>query len=174
MALRKILLVTQDNETLRKVSKPVEKFDAKLHELLDDMAETMYKAQGAGLAGVQVGVLRRVFVIDIGKRKLEVINPEIIRASGENKIVNEGCLSVPHTVIPDEDSKVRRPNNIRVKFFDRFGNEQNMKLTGYEAKAFCHEFDHLNGIVFTDWALKQKGGNVINTDPNKPVSLTVI
>jgi len=174
MAIRKILLVTHDNEILRKVSKPVEKFDSRLHELLDDMAETMYKAQGAGLAAVQVGVLRRVFVIDTGRRKLEFINPEIIRTSGENKIVNEGCLSVPHSVIPDEDSKVRRPNVVKAKYYDRDGNEQTIKLTGYEAKAFCHEYDHLDGIVFTDWALKQKGGNIINTDPEKPIRPTVI
>lgn len=174
MAIRKILLVTEDNDTLRKVSKPVEKFDSKLHELLDDMAETMYKAKGAGLAAVQVGVLRRAFVIDTGKRKLEFINPEIIRTGGENKIINEGCLSVPHSVIPDVDSKVRRPNMVRAKYFDRDGNEQTIKLTGYEAKAFCHEYDHLDGIVFIDWVNKQKGGKVINDDPNNPKRLTVI
>ena len=174
MAIRKILLITKDAETLRKISKPVEKFDERLHELLDDMAETMYKAQGAGLAAVQVGVLRRAFVIDTGKRKIEVINPEIIRTSGENKIVNEGCLSVPHGYINDEDAKVKRPNTVRAKYFDRFGSPQEIKLTGYEAKAFCHEFDHLNGIVFTDWALKQKGNKIINVDPEKPVSPTVL
>lgn len=174
MAIRKILLITKDEETLRKISKPVEKFDSKLHELLDDMAETMYKANGAGLAAVQVGVLRRAFVIDTGKRKLEFINPEIVRTGGVNKIVNEGCLSVPHGFIKDEDSKVLRPNTVRAKYFDRDGNEQQIKLTGYEAKAFCHEFDHLNGIVFTDWAVKQKGENPINTDPENPVSPTVL
>lgn len=173
MAIRKILLITKDAETLRKKSKPVENFDSRLHELLDDMADTMYKAKGAGLAAVQVGVLRRAFVIDTGKRKIEVINPEIIRTGGENKIVFEGCLSVPHGYIPDEDSKVRRPNMVRAKFFDRYGNPQEMKLTGYEAKAFCHEFDHLNGIVFTDWAIAQKGGKTINTE-DEQVSPTVI
>ena len=169
-----ILSIKTDNETLRKISKPVEKFDSKLHELLDDMAETMYKAEGAGLAGVQVGVLRRVFVIDTGKRKLEFVNPEIIKVSGENKIVNEGCLSVPNDYMPREDYKVLRPNVVHAKYFDRFGKEQTIRLVGYEAKAFCHEYDHLNGIVFVDWAKKQKGGKVINTDPKNPISLTVL
>ena len=152
MALRKILLVTEDNEILRKKSKPVEVFDDRLHELLDDMAETMYKAKGAGISAVQIGVLRRAFIIDTGKRKIEFINPEIVRTGGENKIVYEGCLSVPHT------SSTR---------------DQEIKLTGYEAKAFCHEFDHLNGIVFTDWIPLQKNGKTVNT-PEKMVSPTVI
>lgn len=174
MALRKILLITQDAETLRKISKPVDKFDSRLHELLDDLADTMYKAPGVGLAAVQVGVLRRVFVIDTGKRKLEIINPEILATSGENKTLAEGCLSVPSGVIKNEDSKVRRPHMVKAKYFDRNGNEKTIKLTGYEAKAFCHEFDHLNGIVFTDWALAQKGGKIINTDPNNKQNPTVI
>jgi len=173
MALRKILLITNDEATLRKVSKPVEKFDAKLHELLDDMAETMYKAPGAGISAVQVGVLRRAFVIDTGKRKLEFINPEIIRTSGENKIVNEGCLSVPYEYMKDAEYKVKRPNTVRAKYFDRFGNEQEIKLTGYEAKAFCHEFDHLNGILFIDWARAQNGGKYVNSK-DKPFQPTVL
>ena len=174
MALRKILLVTEDNEILRKKSKPVEVFDDRLHELLDDMAETMYKAKGAGISAVQIGVLRRAFIIDTGKRKIEFINPEIVRTGGENKIVYEGCLSVPHTSSTrDEDMKVRRPNTVRAKFFDRNGEPQEIKLTGYEAKAFCHEFDHLNGIVFTDWIPLQKNGRTVNT-PEKMVSPTVI
>ena len=174
MAIRKILLITQDAEILRKKSKPVEKFDERLHELLDDMAETMYRAPGVGLAAVQVGVLRRAFVIDTGKRKLEFINPEILATGGENKTLAEGCLSVPQGYIKNEDCKVRRPNMVKVKYYDRMGKENIIKLTGYEAKAFCHEFDHLNGIVFTDWALAQKGGKVINTNPDKKENPTVI
>jgi len=166
MAIRKILSIKNDEETLRKVSKPVEKFDQKLHELLDDMAETMYKAPGAGISAVQVGVLRRCFVIDTGKRKLEFVNPEIVRTSGENKIVNEGCLSVPYDYMEESLYKVRRPNIVRAKFFDRNGNPQEIKLTGYEAKAFCHEYDHLDGILFVDWAKKQQGGKFVNSDPN--------
>ena len=108
--------------------------------------------------------MRRAFVIDTGKRKLEFINPEIIRTSGENKIVNEGCLSVPYDYMDENDYKVRRPNTVRAKYFDRYGEPQEIKLTGYEAKAFCHEFDHLNGILFVDWARKQKGGKFVNTD----------
>ena len=173
MAIRKILSIKTDEETLRKKSKPVEKFDAKLHELLDDMAETMYKAPGAGISAVQVGVLRRAFVIDTGKRKLEFVNPEIVRVGGENKIVNEGCLSVPYDYMEESLYKVRRPNTVRAKYFDRYGSPQEIKLTGYEAKAFCHEYDHLEGILFVDWAKKQKGGKYINTEGNF-VSPTVL
>ena len=173
MAIRRILSIKTDEETLRKKSKPVEKFDVKLHELLDDMAETMYKAPGAGISAVQVGVLRRAFVIDTGKRKLEFINPEIVRTSGENKIVNEGCLSVPYDYMEENLYKVRRPNIVRAKFFDRNGTPQEIKLTGYEAKAFCHEYDHLEGILFVDWAKKQKGGKYINSEGNF-VSPTVL
>ena len=166
MAIRKILSIRTDEETLRKKSKPVEKFDEKLHELLDDMAETMYKAPGAGISAVQVGVLRRCFVIDVGKRKLEFVNPEIVRVSGENKIVNEGCLSVPFDYMEEGLYKVKRPNNVRAKYFDRFGQPQEIKLSGYEAKAFCHEYDHLEGILFVDWAKAQKGGKYINKEGN--------
>lgn len=173
MAIRKILSIKTDEETLRKVSKPVEKFDQRLHELLDDMAETMYKAPGAGISAVQVGVLRRAFVIDTGKRKLEFINPEIIRTSGENKIVNEGCLSVPYDYMEENLYKVRRPNVVRAKFYDRYGEPQEIKLTGYEAKAFCHEYDHLDGILFVDWAKAQKGGLYVNGE-GKPQRLTVL
>ena len=144
MAIRKILLVTEDNDILRKVSKPVEKFDTKLHELLDDMAETMYKAKGAGLAAVQVGVLRRAFVIDTGKRKLEIINPEIIKQSGEQFQV-EGCLSVKMPY-----GYVKRPMNVTVKALDRSGNTFTLTCTDYTAIAVCHEYDHLQGILYVD------------------------
>lgn len=173
MATRKILIVPEDNEFLRKKSKPVESFDSSLHELLDDMADTLYKAKGAGLSAVQIGVLRRVFIIDIGNRKLEFINPEIISVSGQNKIINEGCLSVPYSTVNVDECKVRRPNIVLAKFFDRNGNPGEIKLSGYEAKAFCHEFDHLNGILFTDWIPLQKNGKKVNSK-GKTISLTVL
>ena len=173
MAIRKILKVPEENEFLRKKSKPVECFDSSLHELLDDMADTLYKAKGAGISAVQIGVLRRAFIIDVGKRKIEIVNPEIIRVSGENKIVNEGCLSVPYDTVNVDECKVRRPNIVVANCFDRNGNPFKIKLTGYEAKAFCHEFDHLNGILFTDWIPLQKNGKNVNNN-GEIISLTVL
>ncbi len=145
MAIRNILKYPQDNETLRKISKPVDIFDKRLAELLDDLKDTMYKAQGAGLSAVQVGILKRVCVVDTGKRLLEFINPVIIKQSGVNKIKEEGCLSVP-----GEWQIVKRPNKVVVKYHDRFGNLKEDTFIGYEAKAICHECDHLDGILFID------------------------
>ena len=151
MANRNILKYPQDEQTLRKVSKPVEMFDARLCELIDDLKNTMYHAKGAGLSAIQVGVLKRVCVVDTGKRYLEFINPKITKQSGVNKIKEEGCLS-----IPDEWAEVIRPNKVTVEFFDRFGNKQTDTFIGYEAKAICHECDHLDGILFIDRAKEQK------------------
>ena len=129
---------------LREVSRPVTNFDQRLWTLLDDMAETMAKAQGVGLAGVQVGILRRVVVIDIGEGRMELINPEIIRASG-SQVDSEGCLS-----FPGQYGLVDRPNQVTVRAQDRSGNWYEATATGLLARAFCHEIDHLDGIVFKD------------------------
>ena len=129
---------------LREVSRPVTNFDQRLWILLDDMAETMAKAQGVGLAGVQVGILRRVVVIDIGEGRMELINPEIIRASG-SQVDSEGCLS-----FPGQYGLVDRPNQVTVRAQDRNGNWYEATGTGLLARAFCHEIDHLDGIVFKD------------------------
>lgn len=129
---------------LREVSRPVTNFDQRLWTLLDDMAETMAKAQGVGLAGVQVGILRRVVVIDIGEGRMELINPEIIRASG-SQVDSEGCLS-----FPGQYGLVDRPNQVTVRAQDRGGNWYEATGTGLLARAFCHEIDHLDGIVFKD------------------------
>ena len=129
---------------LREVSRPVTNFDQRLWTLLDDMAETMAKAQGVGLAGVQVGILRRVVVIDIGEGRMELINPEIIRASG-SQVDSEGCLSCP-----GQYGLVDRPNQVTVRAQDRNGNWYEATGTGLLARAFCHEIDHLDGIVFKD------------------------
>ena len=148
MAYRKIL--HEGDETLRKISKPVVDFDQNLWTLLDDMAETMKKSEGAGLAAVQVGVLKRVFVMQAGidKPLRECINPKILKEEGENKIKVEGCLSVP-----GKCGNVERPEKVWVEYQDRNGNlVSNKKLTGFEAKCFCHEFDHLNGILYIDKA----------------------
>ena len=145
------IIIKETDPTLRKISKPVKEFDERLHVLLDDMADTMYKADGAGLSAVQVGVLKRAFVIDVGKGIVEFINPELIKSSGKNKIKEEGCLSVP-----GKYGYVDRPETVWVKYQDRFGNMVEDKLKGYAAKAFCHEYDHLDGILFIDKATKIK------------------
>ena len=142
MALRKI--ITGEDPTLRKTSKPVEIFDEKLWTLLDDMAETMYRNEGVGLAAVQVGILRRVVVIDVGDGRIELINPVIVKTRGRQED-SEGCLS-----FPNEYGLVERPNFVTVKAQDRHGAEQEYSGTGLLARAFCHEIDHLDGIVFKD------------------------
>lgn len=144
MAFRKV--ITEQDETLRKKSRVVEKFDSKLEDLLDDMAQTMYKYQGVGLAAVQVGILKRVVVIDVGDGLIELVNPEIIEASGSQED-SEGCLSCP-----EEYAIVERPLNVTVKAFDRKGKEFVMKGSELLARAFCHEIDHLDGIIFKDKA----------------------
>ena len=145
MAIRQIVT---DEEFLRKKCKPVEKFDEKLWMLLDDMAETMYSTNGVGLAAIQVGVLRRVVVIDIDDENglIELINPEVIKTSGEQD-GQEGCLSFPRKF-----GNVKRPNKVTVRAFDRYGKQ--FEITGEEllARAFCHETDHLDGKVFIDLA----------------------
>lgn len=145
MAIRKVLV--DGDEILRKKSKPVTVFDENLAVLLDDMFETMHKNEGAGLAGVQVGVLKRLFVMKAGKEAYECINPEIIKTEGKNNIEIEGCLS-----IPNKCGLVERPAKVWVKFQDRTGKLINKKFTGFEAKCFCHESDHLDGILYSDKA----------------------
>lgn len=142
MAFRNILL--DDNPRLRKKSKPIEKINPKLHELLDDMAETMYDAKGLGLAAPQVGVLRRVVVIDIGEGLIELINPEIIKAEGQQR-EEEGCLS-----LPEKQGIVLRPARVAVRALNRNGKEIKLIGEGVLARALCHEIDHLEGVLFTD------------------------
>lgn len=142
MAIRNI--VKDGDPILKKKCRPVEKFDKKLAILLDDMAETMHQANGVGLAAPQVGMLRRVVVIDVGEGVIELVNPKIIAYSGEQEGI-EGCLS-----FPGEWGLAKRPNYVKVKAQDRNGDE--FEIDGEEllARAFCHEIDHLNGVVFKD------------------------
>ncbi len=144
LALRKIVLKT--DEILRKRCKPVENFDEKLGILLDDMAETMHKANGVGLAAPQVGILRRAVVVDIGEGLLELVNPEIIKSKGKQRGI-EGCLSCP-----DDWGYVVRPTEIIVKAQDRTGKDIQLKLKDFFAVATCHEIDHLDGHLFIDIA----------------------
>ena len=142
MALRKIL--TTQEPALHKVCKPVEKFDWRLHRLLDDMADTLAEANGVGLAAPQVGILRRVVIVDTGEKILELVNPTLVETSGE-QIGAEGCLSVP-----GKYGLVKRPNYAKVRAQDRDG--QWFEAEGEEliARCFCHELDHLDGIVYTE------------------------
>ena len=148
MAIRNIR--TDEDAILRKKSRKVEKFDDRLFELLDDMAETMYAADGVGLAAVQVGVLRRVVVIDIGEGLMELINPAIIEVDGVQCDV-EGCLS-----LPGKQAYTMRPMTVKVKAQNRDGNWCMYKGSGLKAKAFCHEIDHLDGILYVDKIAKQE------------------
>ena len=144
MALRQIVKFGED--ILRKKSRPVTNFDERLWTLLDDMAETMRSKDGAGLAAVQVGVLRRAVVIDVHDDHglIELINPEIISAEG-TQTGGEGCLSAPNVW---ED--VERPNIVTVRAQDRNGKEFTMTGSALLARAFCHEIDHLDGVLFID------------------------
>lgn len=142
MAIRKIR--TEEDPILRKKSRLVEKFDDRLGEILDDMAETMYAADGVGLAGVQVGILRRIVVVDVGDGLIELVNPEIIERDGEQCGV-EGCLS-----LPGKQGYTVRPMTVKIKAQNRYGNWCVYKGTELKAKAFCHELDHLDGIIYTD------------------------
>ena len=142
MGLRKIMTVKEP--CLHKVCRPVEKFDGKLHRLLDDMKETLAEAHGVGLAAPQVGILRRVVVVDTGEEMLELVNPELLETGGE-QVGSEGCLSVP-----GKYGIVKRPNYAKVRAYDRDGNEFEVEGEELMARCFCHELDHLDGIVYTE------------------------
>ncbi len=141
MAMRNIVKV--GDPMLKKHSRVVEKFDDRLAQLIDDMKETMYAADGCGLAAVQVGILKRVVVIDVGDGFMELVNPEITYRDGEQQEA-EGCLSVP-----GEYGTTIRPAVVKVKAQDRNGRWQVFKGEGLKARCFCHEIDHLDGILFT-------------------------
>ncbi len=145
MGLRKIL--TDKDPALHKVCKPVTAFDEKLHKLLDDMAETLVDSGGVGLAAPQVGILRRVFLVDVGMEEneiIEFINPEILETDGEQE-GPEGCLSVP-----GKYGLVKRPYYVKVRAQDRNGDWFEAEGEELIGRCFCHENDHLDGIVYTE------------------------
>lgn len=146
MALRNIRI--NEDPILRKISKVVKNIDERTQILIDDMLDTMYESNGVGLAAPQVGILKRVVVIDIGDGPIILINPEIVEANGEVKDV-EGCLSVP-----GKQGNVIRPQYVKVKAEDRDGNSIEIHGEDLLARALCHEIDHLNGIVYTDKTVK--------------------
>ncbi len=144
MAIRNIIQL--GDPTLRKKSFAVESVTPKIIQLLDDMKDTLAKAQGAGLAAVQVGILRRVFIVDVEEGYFEFINPEIISTKGE-QYGPEGCLSVK-----GKWGDVKRPKKVTVEALDRYGNKFKLVARDFTARAICHENDHLDGILYVDKA----------------------
>ena len=142
MALRTIRV--EGDPVLTKVSRPVDKMTPRNHELIMDMLDTMYDAMGVGLAAPQVGILKRIVVIDVGEGPIVLINPEILETSGE-QTGDEGCLSVPGMA-----GQVTRPNYVKVKALDIDMNEVEYEGEGLLARAFCHEIDHLDGQMYTE------------------------
>ena len=156
MALRNLVL--EGDPLLRKTSRPVDEITPRIIKLLDDMADTMYYGgRGIGIAAPQVGVLRRVFIVDVGDEHglIEFINPEILEASG-SQTDNEGCLSVP-----GKTCAVERPQHIKVKALNRNGEEFELEADDLLARCICHENDHLNGILFID---KSVDGKIYKTE----------
>lgn len=148
MAIRNIR--EEGDPILRKKSRKIEKIDKRIKTLAADMLETMYKAEGVGLAAPQVGILKRLIVVDIGEGPITVINPEIISEEGQQE-AEEGCLS-----IPGKSGVVKRPQKVIVKAIDLKGNAIEIEAGDFLAQAFSHEVDHLEGILFTDKIIRKK------------------
>ena len=149
MAILNIL--KEGDETLRKKCRPVEEITPRIIQLLDDMHDTLAKAQGVGLAAPQVGVLRRIVIVEIDGTKYEMINPEIIATKGKQEEI-EACLSVP-----DQYGLVKRPAWVKVRATDRNGNVYEAEGEGLMARCFCHELDHLDGTLYIDRAIEMYG-----------------
>ena len=149
MAKRNIVKLGDD--ILRKVCRTQLNFDEKLHQILDDMKETMYDAEGVGLAAPQVGILRRYCIVDVGDGLIELINPVITEKSEETQTGSAGCLS-----IPDRYETVTRPMKVTVRAQNRYGENFTVSGEGLKARALCHEIDHLDGILYIDKAQRRK------------------
>ena len=159
MAIRPI--VTLPDPVLRKKAAPIERVDDELRKLMDDMLATMYDAPGIGLAATQVGILRRLFVMDPAKDEapktpIFMVNPEILHRSDELRVHDEGCLS-----IPDFTAEIERPAKIRVAFLDREGKTQEREFEGIWSTLVQHEIDHLNGVLFIDYLSRLKRDMVV-------------
>ena len=159
MAIRQIL--TEPNKVLRQKSLKVDVVDQEIQKLMDDMLETMYAAPGIGLSAVQIGILKRLVVIDISrdeekKNPLFLINPEIINQSEQTSVYEEGCLS-----IPGQFAEIERPAECTLKYIDYNGKEKELKADGLLATCIQHEVDHLNGILFIDYLSKLKKDMII-------------
>ena len=159
MAIRPIL--TLPDPILRKKAKPIERVDADLRRLMDDMLLTMYEAPGIGLAAPQIGILRRLIVMDPAKDEAPktpviMVNPEILERSEEMRVHDEGCLS-----IPDFTAEIERPAKTRVSFLDRAGKKQEIELNGIWSTLVQHEIDHLNGVLFIDYLSRLKRDRIV-------------
>ena len=154
MTIRKIL--TEPDPFLRQKSKPVEKVDDSIREIMDDMLETMYQAPGIGLAAIQIGIPKRIIVLDISKdpekkEPLYFVNPEKVYTSEDQATYEEGCLSVP-----GQFAEIDRPNKCHIKYLDYNGDSKELKAEGLLATCIQHEIDHLEGILFIDYLSKLK------------------
>ena len=159
MALKKILI--EPNTTLRQKSLLVEKIDGEVQRIMDDMLETMYAAPGIGLAAIQIGVPKRIIVLDIAskdepKNPMFFINPQIIEKSETNSTYEEGCLSVP-----GQFAEIDRPNKCHIKYLDYYGQPKELKTEGMLATCIQHEMDHLEGILFIDYLSKLKKSMIV-------------
>ncbi len=159
MSKKKIIILP--DPILRKVSKPVSQVDKEIKSLMDDMLETMYAAPGIGLAAVQIGILKRIIVIDLSKEgekkePIFIVNPEIISKSKNLISYEEGCLS-----IPNQFAEIERPNTCKIKFLDYMGEKKELEAKGLLATCIQHEIDHLNGILFIDYLSKLKKDLII-------------
>ncbi len=159
MTIRKIL--TEPNKILRQISKPVKKVEDEERKLMDDMLETMYSANGIGLAAIQVGIPKRIIVLDISRKEdqknpMFFVNPLIINKNKEQNTYEEGCLSVP-----DQFAEIDRPSKCEIEYLDYYGKKQILKAEGLLATCIQHEFDHLEGILFIDYLSKLKKNIII-------------
>ncbi len=159
MSKKKILTIP--DPILREISQPVKKVDKDIKNLMDDMLETMYDAPGIGLAAVQIGILKRVIVMDLSKEKekkkpIFIVNPEIISKSDDLVSYEEGCLS-----IPNQFAEIERPNSCKIKYLDYDGKQNELKAEGLLATCIQHEIDHINGILFIDYLSKLKKDLII-------------
>ncbi len=159
MAIRPILTIP--DPILRQKAKPIERVDADLRRLMDDMLLTMYEAPGIGLAAPQIGILRRLIVMDPAKDEAPktpviMVNPEILERSEEMRVHDEGCLS-----IPDFTAEIERPAKTRVSFLDRAGKKQEIELNGIWSTLVQHEIDHLNGVLFIDYLSRLKRDRIV-------------
>ncbi len=152
-------IVKEGDDTLRKICRPVDNITPRITTLLDDMIDTLHRANGVGLAAPQVGVLRRIAIVEVDEGEIyELINPEIIAREGEQQEA-EGCLS-----IPNRWGITSRPMKVTVRALDRNGNEYTVTEEGLKARAFCHEIDHLDGVLFIDNAIEMLSPDDIETD----------
>ncbi len=159
MSKKKILTIP--DPILREISQPVKKVDQDIKNLMDEMLETMYDAPGIGLAAVQIGILKRVIVMDLSKEKekkkpIFIVNPEIISKSDDLVSYEEGCLS-----IPNQFAEIERPNSCKIKYLDYDGKQNELKAEGLLATCIQHEIDHINGILFIDYLSKLKKDLII-------------